>query len=82
MAAPLRVVPLFETVARPARTPAAIIDTLLAMPDYRERINGRQEVMVGYSDSAKDVGRLAAGWDLYRAQEAIVAACRRHGVQR
>ena len=45
-------------------------------PWYRERIGGRQEVMIGYSDSAKDVGRLAAGWELYRAQEAIVAACR------
>ena len=38
--------------------------------------------MVGYSDSAKDVGRLSAGWELYKAQEAIVAACRRHGVAR
>ena len=37
--------------------------------------------MVGYSDSAKDVGRLTAGWELYKAQEAIVAACRRHGVE-
>jgi phosphoenolpyruvate carboxylase len=41
---------------------------------------GRQEVMVGYSDSAKDVGRLAAAWDLYKAQESIVDAARRHGV--
>ena len=32
--------------------------------------------MVGYSDSAKDVGRLAAAWELYKAQEAIVAASR------
>jgi phosphoenolpyruvate carboxylase len=37
--------------------------------------------MLGYSDSAKDVGRLTAGWDLYKAQEAIVASCRRHDVQ-
>ncbi len=37
--------------------------------------------MIGYSDSAKDVGRLTAGWDLYRAQEAIVATCRAQGVQ-
>ena len=69
-------------LARPAPTPAPILDTLLPLPWYRERINGRQEVMVGYSDSAKDVGRLAAGWELYTAQEEIVAACRRHGVQR
>jgi phosphoenolpyruvate carboxylase len=37
--------------------------------------------MVGYSDSAKDVGRLSAGWALYKAQESIVSTCRRHGVQ-
>ena len=51
------------------------------MPWYRERTGGRQEVMLGYSDSAKDVGRLTAGWDLYKAQEAIVASCSRHGVR-
>ena len=34
------------------------------------------EVMIGYSDSAKDGGRLAANWHLYTAQEAVVAACR------
>ena len=41
---------------------------------------GRQEVMVGYSDSSKDVGRLSAAWELYKAQEAIVETCRRSGV--
>ena len=54
--------------SRPRATCAnagAILDTLLPLPGYRERINGRQEVMVGYSDSAKDVGRLAPAWDLY-----------------
>src|SRR5262245_52544677 len=39
-----------------------------------------QEVMVGYSDSSKDVGRLSAAWELYKAQEAIVQACRERGV--
>jgi phosphoenolpyruvate carboxylase len=76
----LRVVPLFET-SRDLRNAGGIIDTLLAMPGYRARIRGQQEVMIGYSDSAKDVGRLAAGWDLYRAQEQIVAAARTHGVK-
>ena len=32
-------------------------------------INGKQEVMVGYSDSAKDAGRIAACWAQYTAQE-------------
>jgi phosphoenolpyruvate carboxylase len=80
VANPLRVVPLFET-SRDLQNAGDIVDTLLAIPDYHARIRGEQEVMVGYSDSAKDVGRLAAGWDLYRAQEHIVAAGRRHGVR-
>ena len=49
--------------------------------DIATRIDGRQEVMVGYSDSAKDGGRLAANWELYKAQEEIVAAARERGVQ-
>ena len=76
---PLRVVPLFETAADLQRAPE-VMDRLLAIEPYRRRIGGRQEVMVGYSDSAKDVGRLTAAWALYKAQESIVAACRRHGV--
>jgi phosphoenolpyruvate carboxylase len=76
---PLRIVPLFETAADLQRAPD-VLDRLLAIEVYRARIGGRQEVMVGYSDSAKDVGRLSAGWELYKSQEAIVSVCRRHGV--
>jgi phosphoenolpyruvate carboxylase len=82
IAHPRRVVPLFET-ARDLRAAAEMIDALLSIPWYRERVmkdEGRLEVMVGYSDSAKDVGRLAAAWELYKAQEAIVTASRNHGV--
>jgi phosphoenolpyruvate carboxylase len=77
---PLRTVPLFET-ARDLQEAPRIVETLLEHPWYRARIRGRQEVMLGYSDSAKDVGRLTAGWELYKAQEAIVAACARHDVR-
>ena len=77
---PLRVVPLFET-SQDLRNAGAIMKTLLALPAYASRIGGRQEVMIGYSDSAKDVGRLTAGWDLFKAQEAVVSACNRHGVR-
>jgi phosphoenolpyruvate carboxylase len=79
---PLRVVPLFET-ARDLRAAGAVVERLLSIPWYREcveRAGNRQEVMVGYSDSAKDIGRVASAWELYKAQEAIVEACRRHGV--
>jgi len=77
---PLRVVPLLETAADLRRAPQ-ILDRLFAIDWYRARINGLQEVMVGYSDSAKDVGRLSAGWELFKAQEAIVDTCRRHHVR-
>jgi len=79
---PLRVVPLFET-ARDLRAAADVMNGLLSIPSYREhvmRTAGRQEVMVGYSDSAKEIGRVAAAWELYKAQETLVAACRDHDV--
>jgi phosphoenolpyruvate carboxylase len=79
---PRRVVPLFET-SRDLGAAAPMVDALLSIPWYRDRVlrsEGRLEVMVGYSDSAKDVGRLAAAWDLYKAQESIVSASRAHGV--
>jgi phosphoenolpyruvate carboxylase len=79
---PLRVVPLFET-ARDLRASADVMNGLLSIPWYRTRVmrdEGRQEVMVGYSDSAKEIGRLAAAWELYKAQETIVAACHDHDV--
>ena len=82
IARPLRVVPLFET-ARDLRAAADVMNGLLSIPSYRERVmrsEGRQEVMVGYSDSAKEIGRLPAAWELYKAQETIVAACRDHDV--
>jgi phosphoenolpyruvate carboxylase len=76
---PQRVVPLFETADDLGRA-GATIEALLAIPWYRDRIRGHQEVMVGYSDSAKDAGRFAAAWILYRGQEEIIAACERRGV--
>lgn len=79
LAPPLRVVPLFERVPD-LRNAGACIAELLAIPSYRERIRGAQEVMVGYSDSAKGDGRLSAAWELYEAQEDIVAACKARGV--
>jgi phosphoenolpyruvate carboxylase len=77
---PQRVVPLFET-ARDLEHAGSIISDLLAIPWYRTRINGHQEVMIGYSDSAKDAGRMSADWALYRAQEEVVAACEKGGVR-
>lgn len=77
---PLRVVPLFET-ANYLRGSDACLGALLDIPWYAARTNGHVEVMVGYSDSAKDAGRLAANWELFTAQERLLATCRTHGVQ-
>lgn len=77
---PLRVVPLFETADDLRRAPD-VLARVLDIEAYRAVIGNHQEVMVGYSDSSKDVGRLAAAWELYKAQEAIVANCRRRGVE-
>ena len=48
---------------------------------YRSETRGVQPVMIGYSDSAKDAGQLAAAWAQYRAQEALVEVARRHRVR-
>ena len=41
---------------------------------------GIQEVMIGYSDSNKDAGFLAANWALYKAQESIASVCKKHDI--
>jgi phosphoenolpyruvate carboxylase len=80
VAQPLRIVPLFEMADDLRRAPE-VVGRVLEIPVYRETIRDRQEVMVGYSDSSKDVGRLSAAWELYKAQEEIVQACRKRGVE-
>ena len=65
---PLRVVPLFETIEDLAGAGATLRESAGGAVVPRA-LDGRQEVMVGYSDSAKDGGRLAANWELYKAQE-------------
>ena len=57
----MRVVPLFETLDDLTNSPTQL-ETLFKVTSYIGSINGKQEVMVGYSDSAKDAGRLAACW--------------------
>lgn len=76
---PMRIVPLFETLAD-LDNAEPIIEQLFTIPWYKSYINGRQEVMIGYSDSAKDAGQIAATWGQYRAQEALTSLCKKHGV--
>ncbi len=76
----LRVVPLFETLADLEHA-ADCLDALLSIDWYKQAIGGRQEIMIGYSDSAKDAGFLAANWAQYQAQEALTTVATQHGVQ-
>jgi phosphoenolpyruvate carboxylase len=71
---PLRVVPLFETESDLSSAPQTM-RTLFSLPEYTRRIEGKQEVMLGYSDSSKDAGRLTSVWGLYLAQEQLVCLC-------
>jgi phosphoenolpyruvate carboxylase len=78
----LDVVPLLESADALAGA-AELLDALLSDPDYRAHLRARgdaQEVMLGYSDSSKESGFLAANWLLYQAQEALVGVARRHGI--
>jgi phosphoenolpyruvate carboxylase len=77
---PLRVVPLFETI-EDLRNAPGILRTLLAIPTYRTLIDNRQEIMIGYSDSAKDSGIATAAWNLYRCQEEIILVGKEAGVE-
>ena len=74
----LRVVPLFETV-RDLDNAGKVLRQLFSnewyMNHLRTNHSSHQEVMIGYSDSGKDAGRLSATWGLYKAQEDIVRVC-------
>ncbi|WP_210396951.1 phosphoenolpyruvate carboxylase [Motiliproteus sediminis] len=77
---PMRVVPLFETLAD-LDNAAECIATLLDLDWYRDYCGAHQEVMIGYSDSSKDAGALAATWGQYRAQEALTQVCQQRGIK-
>jgi phosphoenolpyruvate carboxylase len=76
----MRVVPLFETLGDLVNAPEKL-DTLFSIPLYVGAIKSCQEIMVGYSDSAKDAGRLAASWAQYNSQERMVAVAKKHGIE-
>ncbi|MDH3003615.1 phosphoenolpyruvate carboxylase [Pasteurella multocida] len=70
----LPVVPLFETLDD-LRASEQVMSELFNIGWYRGVINNKQMVMIGYSDSAKDAGMMAASWAQYCAQEALVNLC-------
>jgi len=77
---PMPVAPLFETLDD-LNAAASVTKDLLAIGWYRDYIQGHQYVMIGYSDSAKDAGAMAAGWAQYESQEALVALAEENEVE-
>ncbi|MBT5830623.1 MAG: phosphoenolpyruvate carboxylase [Candidatus Latescibacteria bacterium] len=79
----LDIAPLFETVEDLNRAPQ-IMDQLLQNPLYKKHIQNRgnrQIVMIGYSDSNKDGGILAARWALHKTEAALVEIMNKHNVE-
>ncbi|MEM9742201.1 MAG: phosphoenolpyruvate carboxylase [Pseudomonadota bacterium] len=76
----LPIAPLFETLDDLERAASAMTE-LFELAWYREYCKNFQMVMIGYSDSAKDAGMLAAAWAQYRAQESLLALGTEHGIE-
>ncbi|KAA8997279.1 phosphoenolpyruvate carboxylase [Affinibrenneria salicis] len=75
----LPVAPLFETLDD-LNNADDVMTQLLNIGWYRGFIQGKQMVMIGYSDSAKDAGVMAASWAQYRAQDALIKTCEKAGI--
>ena len=81
--ADLDIVPLLES-ATSLRAADEVLEPILANARYRAHLRGRgdrQEVMLGYSDSNKESGFVAANWLLHQAQAALAGVADRHGIQ-
>lgn len=76
----MRVVPLFETLDDLDNAPTTLTK-LFGISSYLGMVQSKQEVMVGYSDSAKDAGRLAACWAQYESQEQMVKVAQQFDVE-
>ncbi|WEM42477.1 phosphoenolpyruvate carboxylase [Photobacterium sp. DA100] len=74
------VCPLFETLDD-LNNAESVIKQLMNIDWYRGYIQNHQMVMIGYSDSAKDAGVMAAGWAQYHAMESLVEVCEEAGVE-
>lgn len=73
------VAPLFETLDD-LNNANEVMSQLLSIDWYRGLIQGKQMVMIGYSDSAKDAGVMAASWAQYQAQDALIKTCEKAGI--
>ena len=76
-------VPLFESIAALDAAPGSM-RRLYESEAYRSQLaarSSRQQIMLGYSDSMKDGGYMAACWGLYRVQRELAAQGREYGIR-
>lgn len=79
----LQAVPLFETIDD-LQAASGIMKRLFDIPIYREGVKAmkdQQEIMLGYSDSSKDGGTVAANWELRVALNEITAMAGNYGIK-
>lgn len=77
------IAPLFESLASLSDA-IGIMERLLACDPYRKALeswNDEQEVMIGYSDSNKEIGYLASTWSLFEAQTNLTELFNVHGIK-
>lgn len=77
---PRRVVPLFERLDD-LNGATKTMELLFSTEWYYNHIQGKQEVMIGYSDSGKDAGRLSAAWAMFKAQEGLVQVAKKYNIK-
>ena len=75
----LRVVPLFETL-QDLKNAKSIMEKLFSLSWYRKLIQNKQEIMIGYSDSSKDAGKLSASWHQYKLQEEVLSIAKKYKI--
>jgi phosphoenolpyruvate carboxylase len=75
----LRVVPLFETL-EDLKNAKRVMEKLFSLKWYQKFINRKQEIMIGYSDSSKDAGKLSASWHQYKLQEDIITLGKKYKI--
>ncbi len=75
----LRVVPLFETLDD-LKNANGVMTNLFKLSWYRKMIKSKQEVMIGYSDSSKDAGKLSASWHQYKLQEDLRSLAKKYKI--
>jgi len=76
----LRVVPLFETL-QDLKNAKFIMEKLFSLGWYRRLIQNKQEIMIGYSDSSKDAGKLSASWHQYKLQEEVLKIAKKYKIK-